>query len=231
MNHKPIHFVLSVSILVLAFCSTGAAAGDGKHLFILTGQSNMENLNPTRTFIPAVVEAFGQKNVIVVKDAEGGRPIRRWYKDWTSPDGNQPDNTGDLYNRLMKKVSGAIDGEQLKTISVVWMQGERDANEGLGEVYAASLKGLINQFRSDLERPDLHFIIGRLSDFDLDNSKYPDWTRVRKAQMHVARETDHTVWVNTDDLNGKQDKLHYTNEGYKQLGNRFARAAISLIDQ
>ena len=45
------------------------------------------------------------------------------------------------------------------------------------------------------------------------------------------------VWVNTDDLNdgknrrGKEIKndLHYSAEGYKTLGKRFAESALKLI--
>ena len=45
-------------------------AGDGKkHLFILSGQSNMAGHKPDEAFIPAVEEAFGKESVIVVQDA------------------------------------------------------------------------------------------------------------------------------------------------------------------
>ena len=54
--------------------------------------------------------------------------------------------------------------------------------------------------------------------------------------MQVAEELPHAEWVDTDDLNNKQgkdgqlrDDLHYTQEGYKILGQRFAEKAISLI--
>ena len=57
--------------------SPGAKAG-GRHLFILSGQSNMAKFNEKTTFIPAVEAAFGRENVIVVKDAQGGQPIQRW---------------------------------------------------------------------------------------------------------------------------------------------------------
>jgi hypothetical protein len=66
----------------------------------------------------------------------------------------------------MKKVGEAIEGEKIEAVSVIWMQGERDAHEGWGKVYAASLKGLIEQFREDLGREDINFVIGRISDFD-----------------------------------------------------------------
>lgn len=225
-------FISFALLIVMLFSfSSNAIAEEGTHLFILTGQSNMRDLDPSQSFIPTVRAEFGPENVIVVKDADGGQPIRRWYKDWKSSKGNRPSNTGDLYDRLMKMVSDAIEGEKITSVCVMWMQGERDAAEGWGDVYAESLQGLIEQFSSDLNRTDLNFVIGRISDFDMKNQKYQDWTTVRKAQMKVAQDSENVTWINTDDLNGKQDKLHYTGKGYKTLGKRFANQAISMIDQ
>jgi hypothetical protein len=42
----------------------------------------MERLDPSVAFLPVVTKQFGKDNVIVVKDAEDGQPIRRWYKKW-----------------------------------------------------------------------------------------------------------------------------------------------------
>ena len=108
------------------------------------------------------------------------------------------------------------------------MQGERDAKEKHGTVYAASFKGLVEQLSADLKRKDIGFVIGRLSDFDNDNKRYPHWTIVRDAQVKVAEASPRGAWVDTDDLNGKNDDLHYDKEGYKVLGARFAAKAIAL---
>lgn len=48
----------------------------GRHLFILSGQSNMHRLDSTLSFAPAVEEAFGKDNVTVVKSARSGAAIR-----------------------------------------------------------------------------------------------------------------------------------------------------------
>jgi lysophospholipase L1-like esterase len=49
----------------------------------------------------------------------------------------------------------------------------------------------------------------------------------------VAEENERGAWVDTDDLNNKKgkDDLHYTAEGYKTLGERFAEKAIELVKQ
>ncbi len=210
----------------------------GKHLFILSGQSNMAGLNPKKSFTPVLEEEFGKDNVIVVKDAKGGEPIRRWYKEWEGPaDARQPDGPiGDLYDRLMEKVGEATAGADLETVTFVWMQGERDANDGNGELYARSLRGLIDQLSEDLERDDLNFVIGRVSDWQ-NPKRLTDWEQVRGAQVEVAEASPRGAWVDTDDLNdglnrkGEEvsNNLHYTPEGYQTLGARFAEKAVELI--
>ena len=214
-------------------------AEQAKHLFILSGQSNMAGLQPRQSFTPAVEKAFGKENVIVVHDAEGGQPIRRWHKDWKPDGGDVPKGNGDLYDRLMKKVGAATEGQEIASVTFLWMQGENDARISQGAVYGASLKGLVQQVAGDLKRERVNVVIGRLSDFGKDKPAYPDWELVRKAQVKVAEDAEHGAWVDTDDLNdgitrqGKEVKndLHYTAEGYITFGNRLAEAAIKLIGE
>ena len=230
----------TLRILALAWiaCVSTAVADDtGAHLFILSGQSNMQGHRPEEAFTPAISKALGKNNVIVVQDAKGGQPIQRWDKQWKSPSGEKPETTGDLYDRLMSKVTPAIKGRTLASVTFIWMQGERDARMAWAEVYQASLVRLHTQISEDLRRDDVHFIIGRLSDFDLENKKYPHWTRIRDIQVEVAGTSLRFDWVNTDDLNdgtnrkGKEieNDLHYSAEGYKTLGKRFAMKALQLI--
>ena len=101
-----------------------------------------------------------------------------------------------------------------------------------------SLKGLYEQLSRDLGRGDVNFVIGRLSDFDLDNGKYPHWTMVRDIQVKVAESSPRFAWVNTDDLNDGLNRrgnpikndLHYSAEGYEALGRRFAERSLELIE-
>jgi len=238
-NMKSIHITKWITGLFILVGMSSMATEKGKHLFILSGQSNMQGHRPQEAFTPAVEKVLGKGNVIVIQDALGGQPIQRWWKDWKSPKGDKPAKTGDLYDRLMGKVNPAIKDKVFKSVTFIWMQGERDAKMQWGPVYAASLKGLYDQLSSDLKRKDINFVIGRLSDFDMANKRYRHWTMVRKAQVNVAESNPRFVWVNTDDLNdglnrgGKEIKndLHYSAEGYKTLGKRFAESALKLIKQ
>ena len=208
-----------------------------KHLFILSGQSNMAGLKPEESFIPTVEKEFGKENVIVIKSAQGGQPIRRWFKEWKDAAGKQPAKNGDLYDVLMKKVKPAVQDQKLASVTFLWMQGERDAKEKHGTVYKASFNGILEQVKKDLGLEKLNFVIGRLSDYDMNNKKYPHWTMVRDVQVALAKESANGEWVDTDDLNdGKNRKgksikndLHYSGEGYITFGKRLADKAIGLI--
>ena len=211
----------------------------GKHLFILSGQSNMERLHYDKDFTPFIREEFGASNVIVVWDAKSGQPISRWYKNWTSASGEFPKIRGDLYNRLLMKVQSAIKDQKIKTVTFIWMQGENDARKGNGDVYATSLAGLLQQFEHDFQRGDINVVIGRISDFDLEDKKFPHWTKVRNEQVRFIESYQRGAWIDTDDLNDGLDRqgkpisndLHYSKTGYEILGRRFAETSIDLIQK
>ena len=230
---KSISFLFSLLILTLH----ASAEEAGKHLFILSGQSNMARHKPAAAFTPAVIKEFGKDNVIVVQDAKGGEPLYRWDKSWKSEKGEKPKQSGDLYDRLMGKVNKAINGQKIQTVTFFWMQGERDAKMQWGSLYEAGFKSLIKQLETDLGRKDVNVVIGRLSDFGITNKGFKDWNKVRDIQVKLAKDNSRGAWVDTDDLNdgvndgGKKIKndIHYSAEGYKTLGKRFAAKAIELI--
>ena len=225
-----------IILLLLASLFASVSANE-KHLFILSGQSNMAGLKPEESFIPTVEKEFGKENVIVVKSAQGGQPIRRWFKEWKDATGNKPEKNGDLYDVLMSKVKPAVKDQKLASVTFLWMQGERDAREKHGDVYKASFLGILEQVKKDLGVEKLNFVIGRLSDYDMANKKYPHWTKVRDVQVALAEESSNGAWVDTDDLNdGKNRKgkdikndLHYSADGYVTVGKRLADKAIGLI--
>lgn len=216
-------------LALLGLAGPVRAADKPLRLFVLSGQSNMAGLKPERTFTPAVKAAFPNDEVLVVKSAQSGQPIRRWFKNWKPADAAAdaaPDpKNGDLYEVLTKAVREGLEDRKPDSVCFVWMQGERDAREKHDAVYAASLKGLVTQLREDLGRPDVRVVIGRLSDFSATES----WNGVRAAQVEFAEKDPWGAWVDTDDLNGEKNDLHYTAPGYDELGKRFAQKAVELL--
>jgi hypothetical protein len=72
----------------------------------------------------------------------------------------------------------------------------------------------------------------------MNNTKYPHWTLIREQQAAFVQNGLRRTLVNTDDLNdgvnrhGKEisNDLHYSAHGYVELGRRFAKEAIHLIE-
>ncbi len=234
--HALIRVMLTVVVCATLF--SFQQKKEGIHLFILSGQSNMVGLRPEESFRPALEKEFGKDRVLIVKHAMGSQPISRWYKQWKPSNGEAPAGNGDLYDSLLNKVRAAVQ-DQPVTITFVWMQGERDARLKFGDVYEASLLGLYQQLSIDLQRTDINFIIGRLSDFGMQNEQYPHWQMIRDVQVKVGSSNPRFGWIDTDDLNDGTNRegkaitndLHMSAQGYITMGYRFAEKAIELISK
>jgi hypothetical protein len=54
---------------------------------------------------------------------------------------------------------------------------------------------------------------------------------VRAIQEKVAKEDPRAAWVDTDTLNGPNNDLHYSKEGFVELGRLFAEETIKLLSK
>ncbi len=222
----------------LSISAVAADAESDKHLFILSGQSNMRE-PMIGTFTDTVKKALGENEVVVASYGQPSQPIRRWYKKWTPPEGMtvKPSDT-EIYDKLMAGVQKAVKGQKLKSVTYVWMQGEADAEAGFGSRYEESFFGVLDQIKADLNLKDINFVIGRINDNWLPNRKYVDGDLVRAVQVKMGESSPRGAWVDTDDLNTgvnpwgtyEIDGGHFPNPGYRVLGQRFARKACQLAD-
>ena len=227
---------LTIIISVITGFGLLKAEVSGKHLFILSGQSNMARFKPALWFTPGISKELGADNIIVSFHAQGGQPISKWYKEWKSGKGETDPDAGKIYDAMMDATKAKIEGEKIQTATFVWMQGEADSKAQNSDVYLASLNGLKKQLEQDLKRTDLNFIIGRLSDSglyrrrDKKRIENPHWEEIRKAQQAFADASQRAVWIDTDDLNGEKNALHLIKpEGYETLGKRYVKAAVELV--
>lgn len=228
--------LLGIGFVCFSTILAWAADPPGKvRLFILSGQSNMQGLNPDTSFTPAVKAEFPDDDCVVVKSAYSGQLIRTWYKDWKLPEGAKPagqGKNGRHYEQLLQAVAaGMKDKATPVSVTFCWMQGEADANhKGYGPVYGEALTGLLQQLQTDLKRKDIDVVIGRISDFgNNDPQNRPDWNIIRRAQVDWAEKSPRAAWIDTDDLNGPKNALHYGKDDYHKLGRRFAVRAFELI--
>ena len=132
-----------ITLLTLLLTASVVVAADKPvHLFILSGQSNMQGMDPETGFMPEAKKLFGDEEVVYIKVAKGGQPICRWLEEWVAiakekgldekhikrihKDGKvefyQP--ILDQYKEMLKK------HPKPASVTFCWMQGERDANGG-----------------------------------------------------------------------------------------------------
>jgi len=229
-----------MSLLVVVGLTASAAADKPVHIFILSGQSNMAGMNPKAGFEPEAKMLFPDAEVVYIKIARGGQPIRLWVKEYPEIakkyDLAIPGkyNGTVYYEPILTQYRGLLDKHpNPASVTFCWMQGERDAKEKLSAGYADAMKQLIANLRRDLKQPEMNFVIGRLSDFGPESNK--EWQAVRQVQVEISQQDKRGAWVDCDDLNDKEkngqkrNDLHYTKEGYELLGRRHARQAMALI--
>ena len=87
----------------------------------------------------------------------------------------------------------------------------------------------ISTVHADGPPAHLFLLSGQSNMAGLNPETKPHWKMVRKAHVAVAEADPRGAWVDTDDLNGEKNALHYSKPGYKTLGERFAKEAIDLI--
>jgi hypothetical protein len=165
-----------LSLALSAFLIVKAEAEKPVHLFVLSGQSNMQGMDPETGFMPEAKKLFKDEKVVYIKVAKGGQPICRWLEEWqdiakkNGLDENHikrihKDGEVEFYQPILDQYKEMLEKHpKFASVTFCWMQGERDANGGGQPAYKDSLKLLISKLRRDLERPDMNIVIGRLSD-------------------------------------------------------------------
>jgi hypothetical protein len=77
--NKDNHNIKIITLLTLLLTASVAVAADNPvHLFILSGQSNMQGMDPETGFMPEAKKLLGDEEVVYIKVAKGGQPICRW---------------------------------------------------------------------------------------------------------------------------------------------------------
>lgn len=227
-------------IVIIAMLAIGvSAAGKPVHIFILSGQSNMAGMKPEAGFVPEAKKLFADGEVVYIKVARGGQPIRFWVTEWNAiakKHGLKSAITETKYYKpILQQYRKLLEKHpNPATVTFCWMQGERDAKESLSAAYPDAMNQLIANLRRDLKQPKMAFVIGRLSDCLTTDH----WNAVRRAQVDVANKDPQKrgAWVDTDDLNDKEkngkkrNDLHYTRDGYALFGRRLARQAKAIAD-
>ena len=232
------YHLVFLSMVLFAGLHPTLSSAESKHLFVLSGQSNMAGLDQYGSFTSTLEQEFSADNLVVIKDAHSGESISAWIENRKPKRETDLLDSEGLYTRLISKVNAAMENKFIQTATFVWMQGEADSRRSTyAKMYSSNFRSLVDRLSEDLEQDNINFVIGRISDFGIENTKYPYWNTVRESQMKLAQMDERGTWINTDDLNDGTNKrgilvendLHYSVKGYIILGQRFANASIELI--
>lgn len=200
-------------------------------VFLLTPAGNMEiSANPMNKYSnirkDLSVQAMGpsytcalklrntlKKQVGFVVNAQGGSSITAWY---------QPGKSN--YDASITRAKEAQRFGKIKAI--IWHQGSSDNSAGLLDnftSYKTNLSKMVQNFRTDLNEPDMFFVLGELSErpeFDQFSA-----TVVQPVATYITK-SDYIV---TDGTSLLPDGIHFDEPSAKLLGERYADKLIQHI--
>ena len=187
----------------------------------------------------------GEK-VAIIRYSWGGTSL---YSKWNSPTSVAANLGGmtyvkdeytfngrksaELYYKMMVTYTNAInsikDQYDLNYLGLCWMQGEGDAyNLSVASSYTTLLTNFINDVRTDLNIPNLPFIIGEIATTCGGRDDV-----IRNHEAVVAENVNNTTLIHNRDLPvGYFDAWHFRATSMVELGRRFgARMIESTSDE
>lgn len=167
------------------------------------------------TFAKAYKELYPRVSVGLIPMAWGGAPIMKMSKG--TP----------FYDQLLEKMRWAQEQGQLK--AVLWHQGESDTvNPEDTKLYSERLKQMIEDLRTDLNEPDLPFIIGDLAEFYGTSPEHsaPDRVvrikEVRKTLRNMKNLLPRVGFVSSEGLRSHDEyQVHFDRASYILWGYRY----------
>ncbi len=171
-------------------------------------------------FARSLHEATGVPIAVIPGPLGGTNLYAQWQRNATTPDWRAT-----LYGATLWRVREQYLGA--KPRGILWFQGESDAIRArTTSQYRADLEQLLDQYRTDLDAPDLHLLCAQLGTFTGANLAL--WLPVQEAQRQVAANDDKAALITTVDQ-PLADAIHFNVAGYQEIGRRFSDAARSLL--
>ena len=174
-----------------------------------------------RTFGIRIADADHDVTVGLIPCAAGGSPISSW-----EPGGYHSQTKSHPYDDAIVRARVAMESGTLK--GILWHQGESDSKAESADGYEERLHELIDRFRDELGANDLPFIAGQMGQF----AERP-WSESKRTVDAAHRRLPETVsrsaFVSSDLLQHKGDEIHFSADGCRELGRRYAVAYDSLV--
>ncbi|MBN1643187.1 MAG: sialate O-acetylesterase [Anaerolineae bacterium] len=195
-------------------------------------------VGPGVTFGKIMAEREPAIRVGLIPCAAGGSPIQTWQPGaYWAQTGSHP------YDDAIARTRAAMADGVL--VGMLWHQGESDCNAEDAPRYEERLAALIHALRADLDAPHAPFVAATLADF------YParpegvgegdpalEAWRAHAAQAAIVNgalrripgRVARAACVESGDLAHKGDGVHFDGASARELGRRYARAMIGLLE-
>ncbi|MFM2170694.1 MAG: hypothetical protein RI957_923 [Verrucomicrobiota bacterium] len=183
-------------------------------------------IGPEFGFAKAMAAQYPANEIHLIKVSKGGTPINYWL-----PDANGKPNGFTSFQTNLKNALEKIEGEY-EIVGILWMQGESDAKiQADAEAYQKKLEQLIALMRKETDKPELPFVIGRLSSRILESKKFQMHHAkiVQNGQEAIAKNDKRVSVINTDNLSQRSDLVHFDQQGQMELGKLFGEAMIKAL--
>ncbi len=177
-------------------------------------------VGPGRSFGLKYAEDHPDVTVGLIPCAVGGSPIASW-----APGGYHDQTRSHPYDDANRRTRLALESGVLK--GILWNQGGSDGKPGLAEQYEGHLIKLIERLRSELDVPDVPFLIGQMGSFP--ERPWDEHRRaVDAAHRAVASKLDSVGFVSSEGLQHKGDQIHFDSASSRELGRRYYAAYREL---
>ncbi len=154
-----------------------------------------------------------QTTVAIIQCSISNTSIQEWLNDTA--------RGLHLYSTMLARARAG--GRTGRLCGVLWMQGESNADDSARSIgYGDNLATLFQRLRGDMAMPALPFYVGRLADW----CREPYKAAVNAGNERVATTLPRIHLIQTTDLGMKSDSVHFDAAGQRELGRRFALAAL-----
>lgn len=180
-------------------------------------------VGPGLAFGKAMADLHPDAFIGLIPSAVGGSVIDSWR-----PSGFHAQTGVFPYDDSIKRVKIATQGGR-RISGILWHQGENDSRRDKADLYASEIARLASEFRRDIGQGEVPFLVGGLGDFLLVRNS--DAHTVQSALMAAPEYIECSAFVSTEGLGDKGDELHFNADSQREIGWRYANAAISLERQ
>jgi hypothetical protein len=182
----------------------------GKEPLLITG------IGPSISFASQLLNRNYYQQIGLVNVSVGGTGIQDWQK-------NNSENS--LYQKMLQRALAASTQGQIK--GILFFQGEHDSGNGPNlhcydwDVY---FKKFVKDIRKELNNDSLPIIFAQLG-----KGTDKKWNVIKKLQESI---NIHNVkMIKTDDLPFQEGDVHFTTNGYIEIGKRFADTYINNFEK